>query len=88
MQSLEHRAILVWKIRWKFGTSSGWGSEGEGLVKVAGNMVGTCRKQGVHWVSKVVKAMIGAAERRAVSQNELYIVKKDETTRMTSQVFR
>ena len=39
---LEHRAILVWKLRWKFGTSSGWGSEG--LVNVVGNTVGTGRR--------------------------------------------
>ena len=39
---LKHRAILVWKLRWKFGTSSGWGSEG--LVNVVGNTVGTGRK--------------------------------------------
>ena len=36
---LKYRAIHVWKLRWNFGTSGGWGSEG--LVNVVGNKVGT-----------------------------------------------
>ena len=49
---------------------------GEGLVYVVGNKVGTGRKEGLHWVSKVVKAMVGAAERRAGTQYEWQIVRK------------
>ena len=30
----------------------------------------------MHWVSKVVKAMVGAAERRADTQNEWHIARK------------
>ena len=66
--------LFVWKSRWRFGTSSGWGSEG--LVNVVGNTVGIGRKYCLHWVSKVVKAMVGAAERRDDIQNEWHISRK------------
>ena len=39
---LKHRATLVCKLRWKFGASSGWGSER--FVNVVGNTVGTGRR--------------------------------------------
>ena len=41
---------------------------GEGLINVAGITVGTRGRQGVHWVSTVVKATVGAVERIADSQ--------------------
>ena len=41
---------------------------GEGQVNVVGITVGTKGRQGVHWVSRVVKATGGGAERRADSQ--------------------
>ena len=37
-----YRAIHVWKLKWKFGTSGGWGSEGS--VNVVGNTVRRGRK--------------------------------------------
>ena len=49
-----------------------------GLVNAEGNTVGIGRNKGVHWVSKVVKATAGAAERRADMQHEWHIVTKDE----------
>ena len=39
---LKYRAIHVCKLRWNYGTSGEWGSEG--LVNVMGNTVGTGRR--------------------------------------------
>ena len=71
---LKYHAIHVCKLRWNYGTSGEWGSEG--LVNVVGNTVGTGRKKSVHWVSKMVQAMVRAAERRAGTQHEWQIVRK------------
>ena len=43
---------------------------------MVGNTVGTGRKSGVHWVSKVVKATVGAAEGKADIQHEWHIARK------------
>ena len=47
------------------------------MVDVEGNTVGIGRKYGVHWVSKVVGATAGAAERIADIQHEWHIARKD-----------
>ena len=43
-----------------------------------GNTVGIGQKLGVHLVSKVAEATVGAAERRADIQLEWHISRKDE----------
>ena len=46
---------------------------------MAGITVGTRGRQGVHWVSTVVKATVGATERRADIQQECHIARKNFT---------
>ena len=43
---------------------------------MVGNTVGTGRRKGVDWVRKVVKATVGAAEKRAGIQHEWHIARK------------
>ena len=55
-EELKYRAIRLWKLRWNFGTSGGWGSKG--LIKVVGFTVGTGHGESLHWSSKAVRVVL------------------------------